>query len=231
MSEEISMSMGQRFWSIIVSPVKTFKSIGENPQILFPALIMIVLYTLTIVLILPETKEFTREMLMKNPNFTPEMLEAGLKSVVITAVIGALLVPPLIWLVQAVVLVIFNQFSIGQANFKQLYAVSIFAWLPVIIGAIVKSVMVKFMGMKAITSIKTSLALVLPSDTNSGYLFNALNSVDLFVVWGLILLSLGGAVVMNKDSKKVGLYIFGLWVLYTAVKVVVATKFAPAAGL
>jgi hypothetical protein len=170
-------------------------------------------------------------MLLNNPSFTPEMLETSLKTVVISAIVGALLVPPLIWLVQAAILVLFNQISLGQANFKQLYAVSIFAWIPVIIGNLVKSVLIKIMGVEAMTSIKTSLGLFLPTDIKTGYLHSALNSVDLFVVWGLILLSLGGAVVMNKDSKKTALYVFGLWIIYTAVKVVLATKFAPAAGL
>jgi len=228
--DEEKMGWGQRFWGVIVSPLNTFRAIGEDPRILWPALIVIVLYSLTVLVILPETKEYTREMLSNNPALTPEMVETSLKTVAISGIVGALLVLPLIWLVQATVLLIINQFMIGQARFKQLYAVSIYAWTPVLIGNAVKSALIKNMGFKAITSIRTSLALFLSPDIKTGYLFNALNSVDLFAVWGLILLSLGGAAVMNKDSKKVALYIFGLWIIYTAVKVVLATKYVPAAG-
>lgn len=219
MNEE-SMSMGKKFLGVLVSPVKTFKAIAVDPRMLIPAIIIIALSALVTAIIVPETQELTRTLLQKNPQMTADMIEKSVKWAGIGAVIGVIFITPLMWLIQSALLALFNQLSIGQATFKQLFAVSVFSSVPSIIGSILKSGLIKTMGAQSITSIKTSLALILPSNTNSGFLFTFLNAIDLFTVWALILLSIGGGIAMNKDSKKVGIYIFALWLVF-----ILATSF------
>jgi hypothetical protein len=230
--DEHSMSWGQKFWGVLVSPARTFKAIGEDPRVLTPAIILIVAFTLLSILIWPELKESIRATLLKSGTpLSPEKIAMGIQWALISTIIATLVMPPLMWVVHAALLTLFNQLSIGKAKFKQLFAVAVFAWTPVLIQGIIKNVLVKMVGAQGITTIKTSLGLFLPSAASSGILGKMADAMDLFVIWGLILLSIGGAVVMGKDSKKVGLYIFGLWLAFTGISVFLGMKYGNAAAL
>jgi len=222
---EDSMSMGKRFAGVVFSPVKTFKAIGEDPRILVPAIVIIVISALLTAFIIPETQELTKLLLQKNPEMTPDMIEQSVKWAGIGAVFSAILGMPIIWLIQAGLLALYNQLSIGQATFKQLFTVAIFSSIPSLINSVIVVGLTKAMGAKSMLSIKTSLALLLPPGQDSGFLYNFLNSANLFTIWALLLLSIGGGVMMNKDGKKVGIYIFALWLVYILVSSIFATKF------
>jgi len=222
---EESMSMGKRFVGVLISPVRTFKAIGDDPRILIPAVVFIVVAALLVTLVIPETREVTRLLLQKNPQMTADMIEKSVKWAGIGAVIGAVVGMPILWAIQAGLLALFNQLSIGQATFKQLLAVAIFSSMPSLINSVVTTGLTKTMGAKSMLSIKTSLALLLPPGQDSGFLFNFLNSANLFTIWALVLLSIGGGVVMNKEGKKVGIYIFALWLAFILVSSIISTKF------
>lgn|GEM_PF-394145 len=226
---EESMSMGKRFMGVLVAPVKAFQAIGEDPRLLVPALVFIVVSALLTALIIPETQELTRMLLQKNPQMTADMIEKSVKWAGIGAVLAAIFGMPVLWLIQAGLLALYNQLSIGQATFKQLFAVAIFSTMPSLINSVLVAGLTKAMGAKSMLSIKTSLALLLPPGQDSGFLFNLLNSANLFTIWALALLSIGGGVVMGKEGKKVGIYIFALWLIFILVSSILSTKFGAGA--
>lgn len=229
MVNEESMSMGKRFLGVLVSPGKTFKAIGEDPRILIPGIIFIVISALLTALIIPETQELTKMLMQKNPQMTPDMIEKSVKWAGIGAVFSAIFGIPIIWLIQAGLLALYNQLSIGQATFKQLFAVAIFSSIPSLINSVLVVGLTKVMGAKSMLSIKTSLALLLPPGQDSGFLYNFLNAANLFTIWVLVLISIGGGVMMNKDAKKVGIYIFALWLAFILISSIFATKFGTGA--
>lgn len=219
------MSMGNRFVGVLFAPVKTFKAIGEDPRILVPAVVFVVAVALLTALIIPETQELTRMIMQKNPQVTADMIEKSVKWAGIGAIVGAVVGMPILWLIQAGLLALFNQLSIGQATFKQLFAVAIFSSMPSLINSIVTAGLTKAMGAKSMLSIKTSLALLLPPSQDSGFLFNFLNSANLFTIWALVLLSIGGGVVMNKEGKKVGIYVIAFWLVFILASSILSTKY------
>lgn len=225
------MSLSQRIWGVIVEPVKTFQAVREDPRGLIPILIVLGINLLLTVVFLPQIKEVAAEALKQAPNMTPEQISAALKWTGISAMIGAVVAPPLIWLVQAALLSLFNQVSIGEANFKQLYVVAFFAWIPAFIGGLIKSALMAMMGVKKAMAVSTSLALLLPKSTDPGFLYILLSKMDFFNIWSLVLLVLGGAVAMNKDSKKVALYIFGLWLIYIVLTAFFGAKSGAVTGM
>ncbi len=229
--EENVMSMPKRLWGVIVEPVKTFQAICEDPRALVPILAILGINLLLTVLLLPQIKEISAEAMAQAQTMTPEQIKAALKWVGISAVIASAAVPPLIWLVQAALLALFNQFTLGVGNFKQLYVVAFFAWMPAFLGGLVKTGMMAVMGVKQAMAVSTSLALVLPKGTNSGFLFMLLSKIEVFNIWSLILLVLGGSVAMKKDSKKVALYIFGIWLVYILLTAFLAAKTGKAPGM
>ena len=225
------MSMPRRVWGIIVEPVKTFKVIREDPRAVIPIIIVLVINLLLTIWLLPQIKEITEEALKQAPNMTPEQMKAALKWTGISAVIGAVAAPPLIWLVQAALLALFNQFSLGAAKFKQLFIIAFYAWIPAFLGGLIKSFLMAIMGVKQAMAISTSLALVLPRSTNSGFWYMLLSKFDVFNIWSLILLVLGGSIAMQKDGKRLALYIFGLWLVYIVLTAFLTAKSGAAAGL
>lgn len=232
MMEENKLTGWARFWGVIVNPVPTFKAIGEDPRILLPALVIIAINVLLAWLIIPETIAYTETLLESSGQaMSGEALNAALTGTKVSIIVGSALMPPLIWLVQAALLAVVKQFTVGEATFKQLYAVSFFAWLPPFLGSAIKSVLVKMVGFDSAMAVQTSLALFLPSSIKSGFWLVLLSKVDFFVLWGLVLLSLGGATVMKKEPWKTGIYVFAAWLICAAVVAFLSSKFASVPGM
>lgn len=229
--EESSLSLPQRLWGVLAEPVKTFQQICKDPRSLIPILIVIGINLLLTIWFLPQIKEVAAEAMKQTPNMTPEQIKEALRWTGISAMIGAVVAPPLIWLVQAALLSLFNQISLGEANFKQLYAVAFFAWIPAFIGGLIKSSLMAIMGVKKAMAISTSLALFLPRSMDSGFLYMFLTKMDFFNIWSLILLALGGSIAMQKDSKKVAFYIFGIWLVYIALTAYFTAKSGNVPGI
>ncbi len=225
--EENKLTMGERFWGIFVNPVPTFKAIGEDPRILVPALVVIAINVLLGWLVIPETIAYTESILESSGQaMTREALDMAITGTKISLIVGSALLPPLIWLVQAVLLAVVKQFTVGEATFKQFYAVAFFAWLPPFLGGLIKSILIKFIGFDGAMAVQTSLALFLPSSIDSGFWFVFLSRMDLFGLWGLVLLSLGGAAVMKRDPWKTGIYVFSAWLIYVIVVAYLSARFA-----
>jgi len=224
------MNLPRRLWGIIVEPVKTFRVICEDPRVLIPIAAVLLINLLLTIGFLPQIKEIAEEAMKQAQTMTAEQLQAAMKWTGIAAVIGAVAAPPLTWLIQAALLALFNQFSLGAARFKQLFAVAFFAWIPAFLGGLIKSVFMAILGVKQAMAISTSLALILPRSTNSGFWFVLLSKIDFFSIWSLILLVLGGSVAMQKDGKKLAYYIFGLWLVYIVLTALLGAK-SGAAGV
>lgn len=230
--EENKLTMGERFWGIFVNPVPTFKAIGEDPRILVPALVVIAINVLLGWLVIPETIAYTESILESSGQaMTREALDMAITGTKISLIVGSALLPPLIWLVQAVLLAVVKQFTVGEATFKQFYAVAFFAWLPPFLGGLIKSILIKFIGFDGAMAVQTSLALFLPSSIDSGFWFVFLSRMDLFGLWGLVLLSLGGAAVMKRDPWKTGIYVFSAWLIYVIVVAYLSARFATVPGM
>ncbi len=227
-----TLLLWEKLWGVIVSPKSAFKAIGEDPRILVPALLVFAVNVLLAWLIIPETLAFTESALESTgQTMSPEALRSAMKWTKVSILVTAGLLPPIIWLIQAGVLALFNQLSVGEARFKQLFAVSFFAWLPPFLGGAIKSVLIKIVGIKTAMAIHTSLALFLPTSTDSGFWFVLLSKMDFFAIWGLALLSVGGAMVMNKEPRKTAVYVFGVWIVYLVIVAYFGVKYGNVPGM
>lgn len=219
--EETRMSLTERFWKVLAAPGEAFKSIADDPRILWPALIIIAISLLLTTLIIPETKQFTEETLAAGGQ-TPDQIALAMKFVVPGALAGSVLALPLFWLIQAGILALYNQFSVGAATFKQLFAVAIFAGVPSIIKSMITTVLIKTMGLKAALQVSTSLALFLGTASQTSFLYRFLAQIDLFSIWGLVLLILGGSIAMQKKAQGLAVYGGIIWLVYAVVMAVLA---------
>ncbi|MGE5398559.1 MAG: YIP1 family protein [Chitinophagales bacterium] len=223
--EERQMGIVQKITGVFISPIQTFKAIAEDTEMLKPVVAVLVINMLLTLLVLPEVVDATREALKNSGQQIPaDQMRMMITYTKIMTVVGALVLPPFLWLIESLLLLLYNQLSIGQGSFKQFYAISFFAWLPAFLGSAIKTALIPAIGYEQVLAIKTSLALFLPPATKSGFLFILLSRTDFFTIWSLILLALGGAVVMKKDSKGVMAYMLGLWLVLIALMAFIATK-------
>lgn len=218
------MSLPQRLWGIIIEPVKTLQDVCKDPRILIPAAAVLVINLVLTIWFLPQIKEIAGEAMNQAQTMSAEQVQAALKWTGIAALIGSVAVPPFTWLIQAALLALFNQFSLGAARFKQLFAVAFYAWIPSFLGGLIKSAFMAVVGVKKAMAFSTSLALLLPRSVDSGFWYILLSKVDFFSIWSLILLVLGGSVAMQKDGKKLALYIFGIWLVFIILTALLGAK-------
>jgi hypothetical protein len=224
--EEQKMSLPQRLWGIIIEPVKTFQAVCEDPRALIPMAVFLAINLVLTIWFLPQLKDIAGEAMKQTQTMTAEQIQTALKWTGILAVLASVAVPPLTWLIQAALLALFNQFSIGAAKFKQLFVVAFFAWIPAFLGGLIKSVYMAGEGVKNAMNFSTSLALILPRSVDSGFWYVFLSKIDFFSIWSLILLVLGGSIAMQKEkeTKKLALYIFGIWLVYIILTALLGAK-------
>ncbi|MHB8124995.1 MAG: YIP1 family protein [Desulfitobacteriaceae bacterium] len=210
------MSMAKRFGKVLSSPREAFAAIAQDPRILWPGLIIIAISLILTLVTIPETKVFTEQTLAAS-GMSPDQIALAMKYMMPVAVIGTIFAMPLFWLVEAVILVLYNQFSVGEARFKQLFSVAIFSGVPLIIKAVISTGLIKTMGYKAALQVSTSMAIFWGNADSSNFLYRLLGQIELFSIWGLILLILGGAIAMKKKPPGLAIFLGVIWIIYVVV--------------
>ncbi len=235
-------------WKIIVHPGAVWRELEKDNRILLPVLIILSLNVFMVCIILPETKNYTANILTQQ-GMSSELIRQSLTGISITMILGALLAPLFTWVIHAALLTIFNHYKTVKASFrevfpsgsyiwlvvfmidvittaliskredfKRFFKVAFYAWIPVFLGGFIKKILIKIMAYETVLSLRTSAAILLPMDRNSGFVFAFLNYMDIFTIWGLCLLVIGGAAIMKNHKKELALYIFILWFIYIILK-------------
>lgn len=211
-----------RIAGVFFAPGETFASIVRRPDFVVPLVILLVISLLTGVLVAQKVdfKELARDTIESQPrakNLPPDVIEkqvnftAGFMKV---ASYGSPIVSTLLLVVLAAIL--FAAFKIfgGEGEFLQALSITIYAWYPNLIRAIVSVV--------ALLSKKTLTMYTLqnPVASNIGYFMNPKlhpiaaafwGSIDLFTIWTLILLIIGFAAMSRFSRMKSAVIILSLW--------------------
>lgn len=214
--EKAKMPTTERFGKVISSPGKAFADIAQDPRILWSGLIIIVINLALTLLVMSETKVFTEQTLVTS-GASQDQIALAMKFVLPGAIAGAIFAMPLSWLVMAAILALYNQFSVGEARFKQLFAVAVFAGIPSVIKGVISTGLIKTMGFKAALQVSTSLAILWGNADSTSFLYRLMEKIELFNIWGLILLILGGSIAMKKKPQGLALFLGGIWLVYVVV--------------
>jgi len=211
-----------RIAGVFFAPGETFASIVRRPDFVVPLVILLVISLLTGVLVAQKVdfKELARDTIESQPrakNLPPDVIEkqvnftAGFMKV---ASYGSPVVSTLLLVVLAAIL--FAAFKIfgGEGEFLQALSITIYAWYPNLIRAIVS--VVALMSKKTLTM----FTLQNPVASNIGYFMNPKlhpiaaafwGSIDLFTIWTLILLIIGFAAMSRFSRMKSAVIILSLW--------------------
>jgi len=203
-------------FNVITSPGEAFHAVAENPKPLVPVLIIAAVNLMVALVTLPKTKEFTA-ILLEQLKAPPEQIAASMKVIGVSTVAGAIVMPLLIWLLEAAFLKLADQFAARSTSFKSLFTVSVLAWVPAALGNMIKMVLVLMAPAKDLMLVQTSLAVLLPRGRTTGALFAVLSKIDPFIIWNLVLLAIGAGVVLKIGTKRAAAYVFVLWLVYVVL--------------
>jgi len=208
------MSEAGRLVNVIVDPKPAFADIAARPSFWVP-MVLVTLCSLAFILLFSSHvgwEHFMRQQFEQSPkaqNMAPEDRERAIQMQLKfgppfgTAI--AVIAPPVLMLITAgVLLFVFNNMFGASVKFGQALAVSAYASVPRVLATA---------GAAAVMLLKdpTDFDLKNPAGYNLGFYFDPhsvpawlhslLTSIDVFTIWGLLLLAAGMAAITRKPFK------------------------------
>lgn len=208
---------------VLWEPGRTFAQLRERPAILPPYVVLMVASSVSGLMMSGKLSEFTLRAMQSSGQLTPEMAVRMSKVGVISGVIAATLSPLLIGAIVAGVLALAGLFVGGQARFKQLMSLVGHAYLPVmVLGALLKSLLIRGAPVEDVMLVNTSLASFLPREQFGTWLYRIASLLDPFALWSLALLVIGFAAVNRWSTRKAANVIVPLWLVVTVAGLLMA---------
>jgi Yip1-like protein len=235
--ESPALSQVERVVDTFIEPSKTFSDIKRNQSWWLPFLILAVLgYIFCAVAVQHVGWESMTTNVLKSTPRNAERLEKGtpaeqaqMLTVTKGFIEGFMIGGPLVVLVVTAIsaLLLWAGFAFvlgGTTNYKEMFAVSIFAALPNALNSIIAIVTVLVSDPQTYNlnvPSPASLAYFL-DPTSAGWLISLGKSLDIFSIRSLALAGFGGAIVSRVKLARGILMVFGVWVLYVLAKTGIA---------
>jgi hypothetical protein len=229
-SEGPGLSLPARVWGILTSPRETFVDVVARPR-WFGMMALVLLVTAVGVGAFYSTEvgrnaflEQQAEQARAAGREIPEAQWAVVEKIAsymgpITAG-STLLVAPIMWLVMSGLLfLVFNVALGGTATFRQLFAVFVHSTAITVVQTLF-STPLNYVRESATSA--TNLAVFLPMLDERSFLAKFLGTIDLFIVWWVVVLAIGLGVLFKR---KTGPIAAGLFVVYGVIAVIVAAFF------
>ncbi len=228
-----SLTPVQRVVDTFIAPSKTFTDIRRNTSWWLPfALLAVVGYLFSFAALGRVGIHTIVENSMKqNPKQAERMAsqppeqQAQTRKITESVTNGIFYVAPLLTLAVNCVTALllwagFNFVLGGSSTYRAMYAVGIFAWLPSIFKSLL-SILLMFVGDVETFNIQnpvgTNPGFYLGTDA-SAWLKSFLTSFDVFTLWTLFLLGLGGAIVAGVKPAKGYALVFGAFLVFILIK-------------
>jgi hypothetical protein len=213
------MSVGQRITGVLFNgPRDTFAVIGEQPRWIPPLIIVSLVSFLSTLATISKLKEYTAYTLELQAQAAPEIANAAatdmlLNAAVVAALVGSLVMPGIMCLLYAGLLKLFNLFAGEPAQFRQFFAVTVYSYFPILLGAVVAAIMIIISPATHLEEVSTSLYLLFPPGSK-GFAATLARQVDPFYLWGLVLMALGSSVISRTRFTSYVGYVAGIWLLF-----------------
>lgn len=215
------LTLLQRIAGIIMRPQTTLAAVVEKPTIFKPVIVISIINLILYLITIPKLKIYTQATLeAMSDQMPPEQLAQAKSFMSVGLVVGGgistIAMPLLGFLIVTLLFKLINLFIGNEAPFKHLYAISVISYIPVILGSALRTLLIAISPAEKIASVSTSAALFLPRGS-TGPLFAFFSHIDPFIIWFLILLAMGGAMVLKTSIKKTGIFLFILWFLWAGI--------------
>lgn len=226
------MSVPARFLGIITSPKDTFQSVAAHPRWL-GILVLTTLIT-AVCAALPMTTDAGKEAALRNQvegmesfgmTVSDEQYEAmrrGMAQAPYTTAGFIVVIGPIFALVLCGILfVVFNVALGGEASFRQVFAIYVHA-------GVIMTLQQVFTGplnyMRGAVSSATNLAVLMPVIDPKSFVGRVLSMTDLFLIWYVLVLAIGLAVLYRRRTQPIALTLYGIYALIVVGFAVVMSR-------
>ncbi|MCP5116542.1 MAG: hypothetical protein GY953_37415 [bacterium] len=223
------MSPLARLFGIFWEPKRTFQDIINHPGFWLPLLLMVALGVVYIALFQQTVgvEELLRQQLAKQPNaqeIPPGQMGMVVTFTTVTMFVGAALGAPIAYAVIALILMFaFRILAGSEVKFKQAFGISVHAFLPTVITSVLAIIVMQTVrpaDFDLQNPIMSNLGWLVDTEASAGWLYSLASSIDVFMLWIVVLLAMGFATATRKCSTGTGIAIVGsLWALVIVVKV------------
>lgn len=222
----------QRIVGALFAPAETFRDIARKPDILVPLILIVLIGYASTFIVLPKmdwdaiVAQQAEAMQKQNPNLSDSDVERMGKITRSAGTVMAYVMPlvMIVWyvIVAGVLLLIFRLFG-GEGTFKQAFSTTLYAWMPMVLAAIIGTVVIAARGdlvdpTTMATLVKSNPAFLVDPKEQAA-LFAMLSSFDIFTFWTLALLIIGFATMSRTSKGKAAGIVLPLWIVLVVIKV------------
>jgi hypothetical protein len=209
-----------RFLGIITSPKETFQSVVAHPKWFG----MLALTTILVIAgtVLPMTTEEGRQAALDQQidqieawtgqpvgDEQYDRMEKGMAWAPYTTSVAILVFAPVMALiVSGILFAVFNAAMGGEASFKQVFSVIVHAGVVSSLSAVFTGPLNYFRGAMGSA---TNLGVLLPMLDDKSFAGRILSMIDLFIIWWVIALAIGLAVLYRRRTQPIALTLFGVY--------------------
>ena len=217
----------QRIAGVLFAPAETFRDIARRPDILVPLLVLVILGFVVTAAIVPrmDFETTVREQMAQQGR---QMSEGDMdRAVKMGAAFGKVIawISPVLsiiwWVIIAGVLLLAHRLFGSEGNFKQAFSTTLYSWFPNAVAGIVLAVVAFFReeidAASMQTLVKSNPGFLVDMKENP-LLFAAVSSLDLFMIWMLILLIIGFSTLAKVSRAKSAAIIIPLWLVTVVIK-------------
>ena len=224
-------SLVARMVGIVTSPSATYRAVVAHPKWL--GVLVVTTLLAAFFSALPMMTEAGRNAAldqqveaMKSFGFTVndqmyEQLEKGAARLPYTTAGSVIVIGPIMTLVIAGIL--FGLFNVmgGEATFKQAFAVVAHASVVSLLGAIFAGAINYFRG--GMTGV-ANLGALLPMLPDTSFVGRFLGAIDVFVIWWIVVLAMGFAVLYRRRTQPIAISLLGVYVVIAVIIAVVKSR-------
>ncbi len=223
-----------RLIGALVAPVRTFESIAGRPTWALAFIVLWVLGAGSSVLAWQkvdpgEVREVTRERMgAQTSGLTEEQREQALdQAVKVTPIFAygcSVVMPPVAYLVSALMLWVALKIAGGTIGFQTSLAVTVHGMMPWALAAllavpiVLAAETIGFHQLEGGNLLASSAAAFAPAEA-SRTLRALLGSLDIFSFWTVALLAIGFAIAAKVSRGKAAVAVIALWLVWVVVKV------------
>jgi Yip1-like protein len=241
-SENAPLSEGARIVNTFIAPSKTFTDLRRNANWWAPFLLMVVISTAMVYTagqkigfrkiietqMQSQPKQQAR-LEQLSPDQREQQLERGAKITQIISFVFPLISLIILLIIAALLFATFKLAAGADVSFKVALAIVIYANLALALKTLLATISV------AAGASPDSFTFQNPVATNPGYfmnpadspfLYSLLSSVDIFLIWTLVLTALGFTYVSKVKRGTAFAIVFGWWLVFTLAGAALGALFA-----
>lgn len=206
-------------WKVLLEPKATFEALRARAPWILPLALGLVLILVFTYSTWPLLMDAQIERIRMNEGIPDGARQAAIARVMETRdtpVLWQVAIGPIFATLAALIatgiwLGIGNVVLGGNANFKKIWSMFNYAGMVGLVGLLLKWVM---MAMKGSAEVHTSLALLAPDLNPTGFVFRALDGIDIFSIWFFILIGFGLSAMCRVATPKAMTVTFIVWAVW-----------------